>query len=370
VAKKNADKELEESLKEIVGEELVEDALDIVEKTLDWYGGFSTSKDFDSLTKKQKDLSESVVVDFLGLTFYTQKVTPDKWTEKTLKTYCAETLPEQKFQQKEEYFKALSPVLYSFFNYLDKNNLLPKAKILAEKVHEMKPDFLRIYEDVHKVDYDEDEDDFLDSTEIIDEVYEWLLEFEKSEFYQKLSEDEQTFAEEVILNFTDFMYGFHHSIPANWSEESMEDCCVNTLPGRLPAKEKVFKAFYPVLSNFFLFLDEVKILKKGASLAKKLKKLEKKMVENANDPSNWELEKIMVMKAIEAGVDIHDEKAMKKYMDKFSQKIIEEFSYDDGEEPVEKIDKVPGKNSAKKVGRNDPCPCGSGKKYKKCHGAN
>jgi len=26
-------------------------------------------------------------------------------------------------------------------------------------------------------------------------------------------------------------------------------------------------------------------------------------------------------------------------------------------------------NDVKKVGRNDPCPCGSGKKYKKCHGA-
>jgi preprotein translocase subunit SecA len=23
-----------------------------------------------------------------------------------------------------------------------------------------------------------------------------------------------------------------------------------------------------------------------------------------------------------------------------------------------------------KIGRNDPCPCGSGKKYKKCHGVN
>lgn len=22
----------------------------------------------------------------------------------------------------------------------------------------------------------------------------------------------------------------------------------------------------------------------------------------------------------------------------------------------------------KKIGRNDPCPCGSGKKYKNCHG--
>jgi preprotein translocase subunit SecA len=27
------------------------------------------------------------------------------------------------------------------------------------------------------------------------------------------------------------------------------------------------------------------------------------------------------------------------------------------------------KRDASKVGRNDPCPCGSGKKFKKCHGA-
>jgi preprotein translocase subunit SecA len=26
-------------------------------------------------------------------------------------------------------------------------------------------------------------------------------------------------------------------------------------------------------------------------------------------------------------------------------------------------------NGGQKVGRNEPCPCGSGKKYKKCHGA-
>jgi hypothetical protein len=28
------------------------------------------------------------------------------------------------------------------------------------------------------------------------------------------------------------------------------------------------------------------------------------------------------------------------------------------------------KREQPKVGRNDPCPCGSGKKYKKCHGTN
>jgi preprotein translocase subunit SecA len=30
---------------------------------------------------------------------------------------------------------------------------------------------------------------------------------------------------------------------------------------------------------------------------------------------------------------------------------------------------LPFKREGQKVGRNDPCPCGSGKKYKKCHGA-
>ncbi len=34
---------------------------------------------------------------------------------------------------------------------------------------------------------------------------------------------------------------------------------------------------------------------------------------------------------------------------------------------VEKTETI--RNDGQKVGRNDPCPCGSGKKYKKCHGA-
>ena len=38
--------------------------------------------------------------------------------------------------------------------------------------------------------------------------------------------------------------------------------------------------------------------------------------------------------------------------------------------PAEQVVKIlPKANGAKEVGRNDPCPCGSGKKYKKCHGA-
>ncbi len=38
-----------------------------------------------------------------------------------------------------------------------------------------------------------------------------------------------------------------------------------------------------------------------------------------------------------------------------------------GDEPVTAA--APAHRADNKVGRNDPCPCGSGKKYKKCHGA-
>jgi hypothetical protein len=31
--------------------------------------------------------------------------------------------------------------------------------------------------------------------------------------------------------------------------------------------------------------------------------------------------------------------------------------------------KQPAKRKSAKIGRNDPCPCGSGKKFKMCHGA-
>jgi preprotein translocase subunit SecA len=35
---------------------------------------------------------------------------------------------------------------------------------------------------------------------------------------------------------------------------------------------------------------------------------------------------------------------------------------------AEPVKQDPVRNTGPKVGRNDPCPCGSGKKYKQCHG--
>ena len=46
------------------------------------------------------------------------------------------------------------------------------------------------------------------------------------------------------------------------------------------------------------------------------------------------------------------------------EKVAKETGTAAASEPT--VKKVPVRNAGKKVGPNDPCPCGSGKKYKKC----
>ncbi|MFC1857135.1 preprotein translocase subunit SecA [Thermodesulfobacteriota bacterium] len=54
-------------------------------------------------------------------------------------------------------------------------------------------------------------------------------------------------------------------------------------------------------------------------------------------------------------------------LDELSKPKEQQLFFSDGENQASK--RKPVKRSQKKVGRNDPCPCGSGKKYKKCCGA-
>jgi preprotein translocase subunit SecA len=54
-------------------------------------------------------------------------------------------------------------------------------------------------------------------------------------------------------------------------------------------------------------------------------------------------------------------------MERKQQRQEKELQYQTGASQAEAPKPV---RAGAKVGRNDPCPCGSGKKYKKCHGAN
>ncbi len=66
------------------------------------------------------------------------------------------------------------------------------------------------------------------------------------------------------------------------------------------------------------------------------------------------------------GVNIKDMEAVKAWLEK-NKADIEAGKYKDL--PQEGAKPQTYERTGPEVGRNDPCPCGSGKKYKKCHGA-
>ena len=47
---------------------------------------------------------------------------------------------------------------------------------------------------------------------------------------------------------------------------------------------------------------------------------------------------------------------------------MQQSQADDETQTTDKAVAQPYHREQKKVGRNEPCPCGSGKKYKQCHG--
>ena len=64
-----------------------------------------------------------------------------------------------------------------------------------------------------------------------------------------------------------------------------------------------------------------------------------------------------------------EKKQQKEQMDNLGRKARSQEDIEAEEELLKNTKPVEPIHVDKQPGRNDPCPCGSGKKYKKCHGA-
>jgi preprotein translocase subunit SecA len=64
--------------------------------------------------------------------------------------------------------------------------------------------------------------------------------------------------------------------------------------------------------------------------------------------------------------EMHFDHAPAPTLDAYEQSLLEADIEKSHEE--ENDENQPFVREGQKIGRNDPCPCGSGKKYKQCHG--
>lgn len=199
--------------------------------------------------------------------------------------------------------------------------------------------------------------------EILDKINEWGIAFSESNYFKELTEEQKQASEFIIMTFTEYMYSYHGLSPEEWNENGLEECCLDTLPRKITAEESYYRSIAPVLSAFFKFLEEKVLLKNASRLVKKVKKLNKQIIKNASDQRRWGMAKSMLMAAVKAGVDIENHNELSKFMYSHSLEQLETLKNEDEIKSIPDFTPKIGK-----IGRNDPCPCGSGKKYKKCCG--
>jgi hypothetical protein len=195
-------------------------------------------------------------------------------------------------------------------------------------------------------DYSEKELD-----KIHDTVSCWMDEFETNTNFTTLTDAQKEDSRFIVDTFATCMYNYEGVSPSQWNENSLISCCLNVLPRKISEGEQFYNNVEPVLSQFFIFLDQKKVIHNGVNLSKSLKKISRDMIKAAAEPSNWGPAKTFAMSAINAGVDFSDDDAVNKYMKEYNQHIT-----------AVRTTRHP------RIGRNDPCICGSGKKYKKCCG--
>ena len=95
-------------------------------------------------------------------------------------------------------------------------------------------------------------------------------------------------------------------------------------------------------------------------LAEELNKISPEILSQAKNPQMRKLIIDLYRRMLVEGVDVKNDKEVKKWLKKHPE------AANGGD--AQKVETV--RRAGPKVGRNDPCACGSGKKYKKCHGAN
>ncbi|WEG73910.1 SEC-C domain-containing protein [Vagococcus intermedius] len=196
---------------------------------------------------------------------------------------------------------------------------------------------------------------------VISQANEWFAAFQESSLYTKLNTSAQANSELVIISFSELMYKEELRSGKEWTATTLENILVNIFPKEVSEYGNISSDIIAILTAYFEFLKEDGKISNADTLSRKLAKLSFGEATEVPTPT---VEKTVTKKVAPA-----TKKATKTT---YSEEDVQRFnrfamgnSINTGS--VAATPKV-ATTSTKTVGRNEPCPCGSGKKFKKCHG--
>ncbi|MDZ4818876.1 MAG: SEC-C metal-binding domain-containing protein [Planctomycetota bacterium] len=165
-----------------------------------------------------------------------------------------------------------------------------------------------------------------------------------------------------LLNF-----GISHlgEVVDQMTPESIEEYLFDFVPRKVSTLADSAPVIIDELARFWEFVDRVYQLPSAKAIVEVLTadglvdNLKRKM----SDPKNFGMAKSFFISGTEAGYDMTSEEGLAQFTNSFNRSLSrnqfdhEPEDYEPVSEPIVR---------SERVGRNDPCPCGSGKKFKKC----
>lgn len=139
---------------------------------------------------------------------------------------------------------------------------------------------------------------------------------------------------------------------------SVEEYVLKHVPRKVSVEASAAAEIISELALFWQFLDRVYKLPAAKEVAQWLTTdgLVARLETALSDSLNFGMAKSIVMQGHEAGYDMTSEAGIASFMTVFNEKLAGKHT------PASRV------TPTSRVGRNDPCPCGSGRKYKKCCG--
>jgi len=139
---------------------------------------------------------------------------------------------------------------------------------------------------------------------------------------------------------------------------SVSEFVLSFVPSKVSTEPDVAAEIVHALTMFWKYLDRVYEMPEANAIVEWLKtdSLVARLEAELSNSSNYGMAKSMFMSGKNAGYDMTSEAGLAEFMSAHNQSLLS--------------DKTPPVASPvtrnQRVGRNDPCPCGSGKKFKKC----
>jgi len=195
----------------------------------------------------------------------------------------------------------------------------------------------------------------MDSEELIKN---YTKDFSVSPEFLNLPNHLKAEATQDVETFLEFLFNYELDDLKEIKPRNIKTVLTEIFPRKVSAEPEELRNFIPVLVSFFESLKVKGVVKDTPALIKSVKDSEEEMLKNAKNPEYFGMAKSLVMQMKKDGVNFEDKEAVDRWIFNYNQRQTAV--------PEEPQGTTPFSKTGHDVGRNDPCPCGSGKKYKKC----